>query len=308
MRAERRRGARRARLVGSAAAPRRRRPAHGRVRGRSAPRAVSWRARPRSAGSSPSRTSRHRHRARDRRRHGAGDIGAAGAGAGRRRRPRRRRLLVDRPGRGAAVVGPDAVELRPSTCPAGSTLHEVDVDLVGARPDHRRGPRRGRLGPAARSSAGSRWPSRSSALRRGRVELAVEHASASRAVRPADRHGSRPCATCWRGPRTDCVAIDGVARQAVALDSAAPHRYGEVVKALAGRNGRARPASGRSRCSAPSASPPSTSTTTSTAGCSRWTSLLGTSAALTHGLGALAAHRRTRTRASRPNCSCPTAR
>jgi alkylation response protein AidB-like acyl-CoA dehydrogenase len=38
--------------------------------------------------------------------------------------------------------------------------------------------------------------------------------------------------------RTDCVAIEAVLNRAIRLDDAAPPMFGEIVKALAGRNGR----------------------------------------------------------------------
>lgn len=38
--------------------------------------------------------------------------------------------------------------------------------------------------------------------------------------------------------RTDCIAVEAVAYRAIRLDTSAPQQFGQVLKALAGRNGR----------------------------------------------------------------------
>jgi alkylation response protein AidB-like acyl-CoA dehydrogenase len=69
------------------------------------------------------------------------------------------------------------------------------------------------------------------------LALAVEHAQAREqfgqpiATFQAVRH-----LLAWA--TTDCTALERVAAEAVVLDEAAPQRYGDIAKALAGRNGR----------------------------------------------------------------------
>lgn len=147
-----------------------------------------------------------------------------------------RQLLFDRPGHGTAIAGLDAVELRAIEVPGRLVLHEVDVDWSRATPT---------LGESDAATARVR----SAFL--GRVALAFEIlGAAERAVGLAIEHATareqfgQPIGQfqavrhllAWA--RTDCVAIESVARQGVKLDTSAPPRYGEVVKALAGRNGR----------------------------------------------------------------------
>jgi hypothetical protein len=147
-----------------------------------------------------------------------------------------RMLLVDRPGDGATVAEPDAVVLRPVHLPGRLMLHEVDVDLSRAAVTIDEAPAR-----AARE--------RSAFLGRvalafeivgaaeGALALAVDHATHREQFdQPIGRFQAVRHLLAWA--RTDCVAIEAVAQHAVTLDSAAPHRYDEVVKALAGRNGR----------------------------------------------------------------------
>ncbi len=54
-----------------------------------------------------------------------------------------------------------------------------------------------------------------------------------------DRHvsGGPPSSLAW-ATQQDCTAVERVAALAGELDSAAPPGYGEITKALAGRNGR----------------------------------------------------------------------
>jgi alkylation response protein AidB-like acyl-CoA dehydrogenase len=71
----------------------------------------------------------------------------------------------------------------------------------------------------------------------GALALAVEHARAREqfgqpiAAFQAVRH-----LLAWA--TSDCTAVERVVTEAVVLDAAAPSKYGDITKALAGRNGR----------------------------------------------------------------------
>jgi hypothetical protein len=147
-----------------------------------------------------------------------------------------RSLLVDRPGQGAAVVPADEVDLRPVAVTGRITVYEVgwdppewvpDVGEDQAGPARARGRHLGRVAAALEIYGAAE----------GALTLAIEHA----AVR--EQFG-RPIATfqavrhllAWA--LTDLAALDGVTGSAVRFDGATPPRYDEVVKALAGRNGR----------------------------------------------------------------------
>jgi Acyl-CoA dehydrogenase, C-terminal domain len=146
-----------------------------------------------------------------------------------------RHLLFDDPPRGTYLVEPDDVELRPVDIPGRLSLNEVRVDLEQHRP------------LPNPSSADAR--TRSVAL--GRIAAAAEIlGSAERAVSLAVQHAidreqfGRPIAQfqavrhllAWA--KTDCVAIAATVRTAVDLVNTPPARFDQVVKALAGRNGR----------------------------------------------------------------------
>ncbi len=147
-----------------------------------------------------------------------------------------RRLLFDDPERGVIVVDAQAVALSPVDIPGRTVVHEVSVDLSAHQP---------LLGPADAETAGRR----SAYL--GRVAAASEMlGAAERAVDLAVEHAcnreqfGQPIGTfqavrhllAWA--KTDCVALDAVVRKAVLMLDGPPPRYDEVVKALAGRNGR----------------------------------------------------------------------
>jgi alkylation response protein AidB-like acyl-CoA dehydrogenase len=134
------------------------------------------------------------------------------------------------------VAEPDAVVLRPVDLPGRLALHEVDVDPsraavtideACARVARGRSAFLGRVALALEIVGAAA----------GALALAVDHASHREQFgQPIGRFQAVRHLLAWA--RTDCVAIEAVARHAVTLDRAAPPRYGEVVKALAGRNGR----------------------------------------------------------------------
>ncbi|ONH58163.1 acyl-CoA dehydrogenase [Frankia sp. CcI49] len=157
----------------------------------------------------------------------AGAIGMAGTA-----------LLIDRPGHGAAVVPAEEVELWPVAVSGRLELHEVihgperwvpTVDEEHAAVARVRARFLGRLAAALEILGAAE----------GALALAVAYA------RTREQFG-RPIGTfqavrhllAWA--QTDCVALEKVTTAAAALDGveAAPPRHDEVVKALAGRNGR----------------------------------------------------------------------
>jgi len=147
-----------------------------------------------------------------------------------------RQLLVDRPGHGAAVVALDAVVLRPLPIPGRLVLHEVEVDWSRATPTVGE-PRA--LVARARSAALGRVALALEILgaAEAAVDLAIEHArNREQFGEPIGTFQAVRHLLAWAA--NDCVAIDTVARQAVTLDAAMPARYDEILKALAGRNGR----------------------------------------------------------------------
>jgi hypothetical protein len=146
------------------------------------------------------------------------------------------RLLVDRPGLGVSILDPGDVELRAVAVPGRLAMHEVGVDpsrwrsAIGEADAMRARARSVFLGRVA--MAFEMLGAAETAL-----ALAVEHA------RTREQFG-RPIGT-FQAVRhllalatTDCTAVESVAAMAVKLDSGAPPGYGEITKALAGRNGR----------------------------------------------------------------------
>lgn len=150
--------------------------------------------------------------------------------------PTGHRLLIDRPGEGAVVVGLDHVTLRPLDLPGRLVLHEVVLDRTLPPPTLRevdvadvrdRSRFLGRLALALEIAGAAE----------GAVGLAVEHARHREQFgEPIGRFQAVRHLLAWAG--TDCIAATNVARRAVALDAAAPPRTDEVAKAIAGRNGR----------------------------------------------------------------------
>jgi Acyl-CoA dehydrogenase, C-terminal domain len=144
-------------------------------------------------------------------------------------------IAIEQPGGGISVVRAADATLRPIIIPGKLVLHEIEVDEgvpLDADPDTLE---------AARL--------RSRFLRRvaGALEMlgSAEQALALAASYAADRQQfGQPIATfqairhllAWA--RTDCVAIEAVVYRAVRLDRSAPPDYDQIVKVIAGRNGR----------------------------------------------------------------------
>ena len=147
-----------------------------------------------------------------------------------------RALLVDRVGYGAAIVDRGKAELHPIDVPGGLVLHEVELDPAeweasiseaDAFVARRRSTYLGRIAASLEILGAAE----------SAVEMSVQYAGDRRqfgspiGTFQAIRH-------LLALARTDCVAVEHVVAEAVRLDDAAPPMYGEVVKALAGRNGR----------------------------------------------------------------------
>ncbi len=150
--------------------------------------------------------------------------------------PSGRRLLFDTPGHGAVIVDLAGVELRPIAIAGRLTLHEARVEPSAARtavPE-----------PVAAAA-------RPLSIYLGRVAITMEIlGAAERVLQLATQYAidreqfGRPIGTfqavrhllAWG--RTDCVAVEATAHHAVRLGATAPPGFGEVTKALAGRNGR----------------------------------------------------------------------
>ncbi len=146
-----------------------------------------------------------------------------------------RLLLVDRPGSGAWVLAPGDVELRPIEVPGQIALYQVGASLPGP--------------PTIAEPDAARVRDRSAFL--GRVAIALEILGAAEAAlalavehAQAREQFGQPIATfqavrhllAWA--TTECTAVEAVTAEAVVLDDAAPPRYGDIAKAIAGRNGR----------------------------------------------------------------------
>jgi len=147
-----------------------------------------------------------------------------------------RRVLVDRPGEGATVVDAADVDLQRVEVPGRLSVHEASIDRAS--------------GPVTLGDAACTGPrARSTVLGRvaialevlgaaeGAVALALEHARAREQFgQPIGAFQAVRHLLAWA--TTDCTAIERVTAEAVALGAAAPPRYGDIAKALAGRNGR----------------------------------------------------------------------
>jgi len=149
-----------------------------------------------------------------------------------------RRLLFDLPGEGARIVDVEAddVELHPIAIPGRTDLHEVTVDLASHQPFL---PEVDAEGPRERSLYLGRVAAAAEILgaAEAAVGLAVDHAiDREQFGRPIGTFQAVRHLLAWA--TTDCVALGSVVDQALALLDDPPPRFGQVTKALAGRNGR----------------------------------------------------------------------
>jgi hypothetical protein len=145
-------------------------------------------------------------------------------------------LLVDRPGSGAVVVALEDVSLQPLPIAGRLPLHEISFDVRDAEPilpeeravDARRRSRfLGRVA-AAHEIVGAA---------EGALDTALDHAAVRvQFGKPIGSFQAVRHLLAWAS--TDCTAALEVSRQVAALDVAAPARFDEIAKALAGRNGR----------------------------------------------------------------------
>ena len=145
-------------------------------------------------------------------------------------------VLIDRPGRGAALVPTGALELRRADIPGRLTVHEVVIDPAGLAPTideatavaaRARGRALGRLGAAFEILGAAE----------GALALAVAHANGRvQFGQPIGTFQAVRHLLAWAV--ADCAAVESLATVVADLDTAAPPRLDEIVKALAGRNGR----------------------------------------------------------------------
>ncbi|MFC5754466.1 acyl-CoA dehydrogenase family protein [Actinomadura rugatobispora] len=147
-----------------------------------------------------------------------------------------RSLLIDRPGHGADVVAADEVELRTVAVAGRLTIREIDREppaAVPAVPEDRAAPARARGRFLGRIAAALEILGAAEAG----LLLAAEHAAAREQFgRPIGTFQAVRHLLAWA--LTDLAAVDGVTATAVRLDGDTPPRHDQVVKALAGRNGR----------------------------------------------------------------------
>lgn len=144
-------------------------------------------------------------------------------------------LLIDTPGAGASLVARAEVELRRIELPGRLTVHEVVAT--------------GR--PATTLAEDVARAARARSLFLGRIAAAFEILGAAEAVlalaveyacvrvqfdAPIASFQAVRHLLAWA--RTDCAAIDAIARTARDLDAQAPPHYDAIAKALAGRNGK----------------------------------------------------------------------
>jgi len=147
-----------------------------------------------------------------------------------------RQLLVDRPGAGVAIVDADRVVMRPIALPGRLVLHEVELGSnCGAAFLGEESAREARVRSAFLARIALAHEILGAA--EGALALAIEHAGAREQFgEPIGRFQAVRHLLAWAA--TDCAAIASTASEAVALDTAAPPRFDEIAKALAGRNGR----------------------------------------------------------------------
>ena len=147
-----------------------------------------------------------------------------------------RRVLFDVPGRGAHLVEPAELSRAVVELPGRLTLVEVEAELEGRRPDlpeQDAAALRDTAAYLARIGAAAELLGAAERV----VGMAVEYAGVREQFgRPIGSFQALRHLLAWA--TTECVAIDAAVRRAVELRAAPPPRFGHAVKALAGRNGR----------------------------------------------------------------------
>jgi hypothetical protein len=151
--------------------------------------------------------------------------------------PTGRALLVDHPDGGLTVVAADEAALRPVPTPGRLVLRELDLDATCL--------------PAPVVDEATAAPARARAVFLGRIALAceilgtAEAALATAVAYAGTREQFGQPIGMFQAVRhllaraaTQSAALASVTATAVRLDAAAPAHYDEVVKALAGRDGR----------------------------------------------------------------------
>jgi hypothetical protein len=147
-----------------------------------------------------------------------------------------RRVLFDVPGVGAHLVGPDDLERRSVVVPGRLSVAEVAVELSGRSadlPEEDAAPLRARAAYLGRVAAAAEMLGAAEQV----VGMAVEYATAREQFgRPIGTFQALRHLLSWAA--TDCVAMDAAVRRAIELRSDPPPQFDMAVKALAGRHGR----------------------------------------------------------------------
>lgn len=145
------------------------------------------------------------------------------------------RVVVDDDRAGPVVAPIEAVTLRPVDIPGRLAIHEVEVDTARAEPV---APPAGIAVARARSAFLARVAAAYEILgaAEGAFALAIDHANGRvQFGQPIGTFQAVRHLLAWAV--TDTRAIEAVTDLARDLDTAAPARFDEIVKALAGRNG-----------------------------------------------------------------------
>ena len=146
-------------------------------------------------------------------------------------------VLVDRLGEGAGRIARSAVSLEPVEVSGRLPVYEISFDphdldraAVSEEVAMQARPLSAFLGRLAASVE-------ILGAAEGAFEIALEHAKTREQFgEPIGRFQAVRHLLAWA--RTDCAAVHEVCRQAAALDRGSPPRFDEILKALAGRNGR----------------------------------------------------------------------
>lgn len=144
-------------------------------------------------------------------------------------------VLLDRPGEGAAVVDVGEVELVPIDVTGRGTAHEVRISgpWTPTIPEDAAATARVESARLGRLAAASEILGAAETV----LTMAIEYAGDRQQFgRPIGSFQAIRHLLAWA--ETDRVALDAVTLEALRLDGGAPDRFDEIVKALAGRNGR----------------------------------------------------------------------
>jgi hypothetical protein len=149
---------------------------------------------------------------------------------------RGRQVLLDQPGLGARLLDADAVDLRPVVVPGRLEVHELVCDPAAGQTlqaEEVAATLRARSTYAGRVAAAEELVGAAEVA----VQLAVDYSSDREQFgQPIGKFQAVRHLLSWA--KTDVVAVDSLIRKALLLFDDPPLNFDQVVKALAGRNGR----------------------------------------------------------------------